>query len=405
MKRAREFFAFTLNCCGQLRRQAAFPSVSARTMRASTRVQNSLALICAGLLATAAHAQEFESSAGLVEVETVVSGLERPWGFAFLPDGGVLITERPGALRHFKNGALSAPIPGLPDVYDSGQGGLLDVALARDFAESGEIYMSYAASDGVFSAQTRVARATFTGDALTNVEVIFRQEPSQSGGRHFGSRIVVADDGSLFVTIGDRGEAGEAQNPASHQGSVIRILRDGAPHPDNPFLSGDRGWKPEIYSYGHRNPQGATFDSEGVLWTVEHGAKGGDEINRPANGANFGWPIISYGRHYSGGKIGVGRSSPGMEQPVHYWDPSIAPSGLVRYEGAMFPEWRGDLLVGALKYQLISRLDVEAGRVIGEERLFDGEFGRIRDIRVAPDGSVWFATDEEDGGLFRLFRR
>lgn len=346
-----------------------------------------------------------DSSAGPLLVERVVDGLEQPWGFAFLPGGpeeGVLITEKSGALRLFADGRLSAPIPGAPEVADRGQGGLLDVALAPDFATTGEIYLSYAAPDGVFAAQTRVARARLApGPRLEDLTVIFRQEPSQSGGRHFGSRIVVAPDGSLFVTIGDRGEEGEAQNLAAHQGSVLRITRDGAPHAANPYLD-QPGAKPEIWSFGHRNPQGAALDGDGVLWTVEHGAQGGDEINRPERGANHGWPVISYGRHYSGAKIGAGQRAAGMAQPVHYWDPSIAPSGLVVYEGDMFPDWRGDLLVGALKFRLLSRLDLEDGEVRREERLFKGAYGRIRDVRVAPDGAIWFATDRRDGGLYRV---
>ena len=362
------------------------------------------ALSTLALSSTASVAQTFDTSAGKVTVQRVVDGLENPWAFEFLPNGDILITEREGRLRLFSNGRLSAPIEGLPDIRASGQGGLLDVALARDFATSGEIYLSYASPVGFRSAQTQVSRARLDGLRLTDVTPIFTQEPAQSGGRHFGSRIVVADDGSLFITVGDRGERQEAQNPATHQGSVIRVTRDGAPHPDNPFVGGARGWKPEIYSYGHRNPQGAAMGSDGVLWTLSHGAQGGDEVNRPEAGRNYGWPAISYGQHYGGGRIGAGPRAPGMEQPVHFWDPSIAPSGLAVYEGDMFPEWRGDLFAGALKYQLISRLDMEGGKVMREEQLFKREFGRIREIRVAPDGSIWFATDSGDGGIYRISR-
>lgn len=358
--------------------------------------------------ATSATAEVFETSAGPVEVEQMAEGLDQPWGFVFLPDGGVLFTEKPGAMRIFRDGAVSAPLLGVPEVADGGQGGLLDVALAKDFAETGEIYFSYAGDDGLFSSQTVVARARLAeGDGaprLEDVTTIFRQSPSQSTSRHFGSRIVVAEDGSLFVTVGDRGEQDEAQNPASHQGSVLRIMRDGAPHPGNPFLDNGRGWKPEIWSYGHRNPQGATLAPDGTLWTVEHGARGGDELNRPEAGVNHGWPMISYGRHYSGASIGLGTAAEGMAQPVHYWDPSIAPSGLAWYDGEMFPEWRGDLFVGALKFQLIARLDMEGGRAAEEERLFERAFGRVRDIRVAPDGAIWFATDSSNGGLYRISR-
>ncbi|MEL7463641.1 MAG: PQQ-dependent sugar dehydrogenase [Pseudomonadota bacterium] len=362
--------------------------------------------LAAALAAAPALAQTFDTSAGPVRVDRMVDGVTEPWGFAFLPDGGVLITEKAGDLRLWRDGALSGPISGVPEVTDSGQGGLLDVALARDFAETREVYLSYSRPDGFRSSQTAVARARLSddGSALENVEDIFRQIPSQASGRHFGSRIVVAEDGSLFVTIGDRGERQKAQDLAAHQGSLLRIMRDGSPHPENPFIGNGRGWLPEIYSYGHRNQQGATLAPDGTLWTVEHGAAGGDEINRPEVGVNYGWPTISYGTHYSGAKIGVGREAEGMAQPRHYWDPSIAPSGLAWYDGEMFPEWRGDLLVGALKYRLISRLDVEGGEIVGEERLFADEFGRVRDVRQAPDGSIWFATDQRDGGLYRISR-
>ncbi|QIE54894.1 PQQ-dependent sugar dehydrogenase [Pikeienuella piscinae] len=366
------------------------------------------ALIALALLATPASAQVFETSAGPVRVEPMVEGLDHPWSFAFLPDfettGAMLITERPGALRLYQDGALSNPLDGAPGVAARGQGGLLDVALARDFAKSGEIYLSYAASDGLFSARTEVARARLVRDRAPRLEalkVIFRQQPSKSTTRHFGSRIVVAPDGSLFVTFGERGEGAAAQDLGTHQGKVVRITRDGAPWPGNPFFGRD-GALPEIWSYGHRNPQGAALDAAGALWVVEHGARGGDEINRPDPGANYGWPEISYGRHYSGEKIGRGTAAAGMEQPAYYWDPSIAPSGLAIYQGDLFPAWRGDFLVGALKFRLLSRLGMEGGRLREEERLFAGAFGRIRDVREAPDGAIWFATDEDPGAIWRM---
>lgn len=356
------------------------------------------------LLALPAAAETFETSAGPVRVETVVEGLDQPWGFAFLPGGGLIVTEKAGALRLFEDGRLSPPLAGVPEVADGGQGGLLDVALAADFAANGEIYLSYAAPAGAFSARTEVARARLVRGPeprLEDLTVIFRQEPASSGGRHFGSRIVVAPDGSLFVTIGDRGDDDEAQNLGSHNGSVLRIGRDGAPHPENPFLALE-GARPEIWSFGHRNPQGAALDAEGRLWTVEHGARGGDELNRPEAGANHGWPVISYGRHYSGLKIGEGTAKAGMAQPAHYWDPSIAPSGLAFYGADLFPAWKGDAFVGALKDQLIARLDFDGGRVVREERLFADAFGRIRDVRAGPDGALWFATDESPGAILRI---
>lgn len=358
-----------------------------------------LATLAPAAPAVAAVAERFDTSHGAVEVTAEVTGLDRPWSFAFLPDGALLITERPGAMRIW-DGTLSDAIDGLPELMARGQGGLLDVALARDFADSGEIYFSYSSyADG--GAQTRVARARLDRDALAlrDVTVIFRQEPAQQTGHHFGSRIVVAPDGSLFVTVGDRGQREEAQNTDAHQGGVMRILRDGAPHPDNPFING--GGRAEIFSYGHRNPQGAVWAHDNI-WTVEHGAAGGDEVNQPVAGRNYGWPTISYGQHYSGGKIGVGERAPGMEQPEYYWDPSIAPSGMAVVSGPLFPDWEGDLLVGALKYQRLSRLEMRNGEIVNEEKLFPREFGRIRDVRVGPAGAIWFATDAADGVIYRM---
>lgn len=365
-------------------------------------------ILLAALFPLPAAAETFETSAGPVEVTEAVPGLDQPWGFAFLPDfpetGAILITEKPGAVRLWEAGRLSPPLEGGPEVRDSGQGGLLDVALAPDFAESGVIFLSYAGADGVFSGRTEVARARLVRGPeprLEDLTVIFRMEPSGAGGRHFGSRIVPMADGSLFVTLGDRGEDDQAQNLAAHHGSVLRIMADGSPFPGNPFL-GREDAQPEIWSWGHRNPQGAALDEEGRLWTVEHGARGGDEVNRPEAGVNHGWPVISYGRQYSGAKIGEGTAKAGMAQPVFYWDPSIAPSGLAIYRGDLFPGWKGDLFVGALKDQLLARLDREGDGITGEERLFEGVFGRIRDVREAPDGSIWFATDDSPGALWRM---
>lgn len=359
------------------------------------------------LFGFSANAQTFDTSAGPVQVDRVVTGLSNPWSVAFLPNfaesGAMLITERGGTLRLATNGGLSAPITGVPEVRASGQGGLLDVVLSPDFASSGVLYLSYAAPTSGGS-QTRVAKAVFDQEALAleDLSVIFRQEPAQSTNRHYGGRIVIADDGSLFITIGDRGERDRAQDPTRHQGGIMRILPDGSAHPDNPFIDSARGWRAEIYSFGHRNPQGAALDADGTLWTTEHGAAGGDEVNRPQVGANYGWPVISYGRHYSGAKIGVGVKADGLEQPVHFWDPSIAPSGLTVYDGYLFPEWRGDLIAGALKYRLLARLDIENGRVVGEERLFEDEFGRVRDVRTGPDGAIWFVTEGRNGSVHRI---
>jgi len=359
-------------------------------MRAAT-------VVLALLTVAVAQAQSFDTRAGAVSVTRVAGGLEHPWSLAFLPDGRALVTERPGRLRILDDGALSPPLGGVPAVYDSGQGGLFDVAPAHDFAQSGVVYLSYAEPrDG--GAGTALARAVLAGDRLRDLRVIFRQNRFSGGGRHFGGRIVVNPDGTLFLTTGDRGDSDRAQDLGDHAGKVLRLAPDGAAPADNPLV-GRPGALPEIWSYGHRNPQGAGLDAQGRLWTVEHGARGGDEINRPEPGANHGWPVISYGRHYWGGRIGEGTAKPGMAQPLHVWDPSIAPSGLIVYDGALFPDWRGDVIVGALKFQLLSRVDPGTG---AEERILDGAFGRIRDVRQAPDGAIWFLTDEDPGGVYRM---
>ncbi len=353
-----------------------------------------------------AETRRVSTSAGVVELERIVR-LNHPWGMDFVPGGGLIVTERDGRLLlvdpSAPEGERLIAVNRAPDVYARGQGGLLDVALSPDFATSRVLYLSYAerASGG---ARTAVDRAELTlgrAPILVEHETIFRQEPATNGGRHFGSRIVVAPDGALFVTLGDRGERELAQETDMHIGKIVRILPDGSVPEDNPFVGRD-GYLPEIWSLGHRNVQGAALRPEdGTLWTIEHGARGGDELNRPERGLNYGWPVISYGVHYSGGRIGVGSEAPGYEQPAYYWDPSIAPSGLAFYDGDLFADWRGDLLVGALKFELVARLEMEGDRVVSEERLFEGEIGRIRDVAVGPDGAIWLLTDEDDGGLWR----
>ncbi|MDP2120838.1 MAG: PQQ-dependent sugar dehydrogenase [Hoeflea sp.] len=341
-----------------------------------------------------------------IDVEVLASGLDHPWAVEPLPDGGLLVTERSGALRLVRDGDVSAPISGVPKVVARGQGGLLDVALARDFATSRTLFLSYSAPGGG-GAGTAIARARLSEDAtaLTDVEEIFRMNRFTGAGQHFGSRIAVAEDGTLFFTIGDRGEPDRAQDPNDHAGSVLRIAADGSIPADNPFAGG--GGAAEIWSTGHRNPQGMDIDLQtGVLYAVEHGARGGDEVNLPEAGRNYGWPVISYGRHYSGVEIGQGTAAEGMEQPIHYWDPSIAPGGMAVYRGEMFPEWDGNLLVAALKFQLLVRLDLdpETGEVLSEERMLKGDYGRIRDVRVAPDGALLMVTDESNGALLRVSR-
>ena len=343
------------------------------------------------------------------KVDTFARGLVHPWGMAFLPDGRVLVTERPGRVRIVaKDGKLSRPLSGVPKVYASGQGGLLDVQLDPDFASSGVIFLSYAEPRDDNKNGTSVARAKLVaedeGGRLEDVRVIFRQEPSYASSNHFGSRIVFTRDGSLFVTLGDRYSArDEAQNPGNHLGKLVRIMPDGTPFAGNPKR---RGWRPEIWSIGHRNVQGAALDPRtGKLWTIEHGARGGDEINIPEAGKNYGWPVITYGRDYSFMKIGEGTAKAGMEQPIYYWDPSIAPSGAAFYTGDAIPEWKGNLFVGALAGQALHRLVLGGDTVIGEEALLRDLGERIRDVRSGPDGTLWLLTDSPEARILRVVPR
>ena len=344
-----------------------------------------------------------------INVETVATGLEHPWGVAVLPDGAYLVTERPGRLRLVENGKLSEPVAGLPKIATGGQGGLLDVALSDDFDKSGVIYFTYS-EPGRGGAGTALTRARLVRDGsqprLEDVTVLFSMDRKSRGGRHFGSRIAIADDGSLYFTIGDRGDGDRAQDPMDHAGAVLRINPDGSIPSDNPYAGADNA-KPELWSKGHRNAQGIDFDTAtNTLYTVEHGARGGDEINRPEPGLNYGWPVISYGRHYSGGKIGIGTEASGYQQPIHYWDPSIAPGGMVVYRGAMFPEWDGDFLVTALKDSMLVRVDRDkAGNIIGEENLLQDRYGRMREVITAPDGALLVLTDEPDGAILRISRQ
>lgn len=353
-------------------------------------------------LAIMLSARRLAAQSAATSLVPVARGLDHPWGLAFLPDGSALVTERPGRLRRITlpDGGLGEPIQGTPAVDATGQGGLLGIALAPDFASTRQVFLAFArATDG--GNATAVFRGRLSEDftRLDEGTIVFTQNRSAKSGQHFGSRLVFDRDGALFVTTGDRNVLrDEVQNPASHIGKVLRITRDGAPAPGNPALP---GWAPEVWSLGHRNLQGATLHPEtGALWTVEHGARGGDELNTPEAGKNYGWPVISYGREYSMLPVGEGAAKDGMEQPVHYWDPSIAPSGMAFVTGDTYPGWRGNLLVGALAGQHIARLVLDGGRVVAEEKLFEGT-ARFRDVAQGPDGRIHVLTDDSapDGAL------
>jgi glucose/arabinose dehydrogenase len=348
----------------------------------------------------------FPANAGNFRVVPVAGGLEHPWGLAFLPDGRALVTERPGRLRIIsKDGRVSKPLLGVPEVAAANQGGLLDVALDPAFASNQWIYLSYAEARGQEASGTTVARARLSNDGLHDLEVIFRQQPAVDSGGHFGSRLVFARDGRLFVTLGERQAkhfSEMAQDLGTHFGKVVRIEQDGRVPADNPFL-GQSGALPEIWSSGHRNPQGAALHPEtGELWVTEHGPRGGDELNVARAGRNYGWPVITYGLAYSGAKIGEGARKAGLEQPVWYWLPSIAPSGLAFYTSSRIPEWSGNLFAGALRGNFLSRLVLDGDRVIHEERLFEGLKARIREVRQGPDGLLYLLTDSPEGRILRI---
>ena len=339
------------------------------------------------------------------KIAIVASGLEHPWALQFLPDGRPIVTERSGRIRVVNaNGRLSQPISGVPRVVAREQGGLLDLALAHDFAQSRTVFLSYSEQRDAGRNGTSVATAkldlTADGGVLSEVKVIFRQEPAVASPLHFGCRIVETADGSLFITLGERYfQKDQAQNPANHLGKIVRINPDGTPSAKNPLLP---GWAPEVWSIGHRNLQGAALDPvTGDLWTTEHGAMGGDELNQPRAGLNYGWPIITYGRDYNGAKIGIGTQREGLEQPVYYWDPSIATSGLAFYTGTA-AAWHHNLFAGGLAGMHIARLVMNDGKVVGEEQLLADRGWRVRDVRMGPDGRIWALTDEDDGKVVAI---
>ena len=349
----------------------------------------------------ASDANTFQTKDYTIKVDVLSNKLDTPWGMVFLPDNSILITEKDGQLRLFDNGKLSEPISGVPSVAARGQGGLLDVTIDPDFSENNLVYLSYS-EPGKGGAGLAVARGVLQNNQLQNVTVIYRQNKKSRGSRHFGSRLVFADDGTLFVTHGDRGDRPRAQDSFDHAGSVIRINADGSIPADNPFADGKTALA-EIWSIGHRNIQGAALHPQTrKLWTIEHGARGGDEVNQPEAGKNYGWPVISYGVHYLGTKIGEGTAKPGLEQPKYYWDPSIAPSGLTFYQGDLFKRWQGDLLVGSLKFGQLSHLRINNGKVEEIERIFDRDYGRVRDVTIGPDGAIYLLTVDSSGMLLKL---
>ncbi|MGH7851802.1 MAG: PQQ-dependent sugar dehydrogenase [Candidatus Binatia bacterium] len=340
---------------------------------------------------------------GTLGVQTIAKGFEHPWGLAFLPDKRMLVTERLGRLRLVgPDGRISEPLTGVPQVYPSGQGGLLDVVLSPAFDKDRLVYLSFAES-GESGAGTAVARGRLGERGLENTQVIWRQQPKVGGSNHWGSRIVFRPDGTLFVTLGERfNRSDRAQDLSATIGKIVRINPDGSAPRDNPFIS-RAGARPEIWSYGHRNVQAAALHpGTGQLWTVEHGARGGDELNHPEAGKNYGWPVISYGTHYSYLKIGEGTAKQGMEQPVYYWDPVIAPSGMVVYTGDLFAGWKHDFLIGSLTPGLLVRLVMKDGKVAQEERYLGDLRERIRDVRQAPDGSLYLLTDARNGQILRI---
>jgi aldose sugar dehydrogenase len=337
----------------------------------------------------------------------IANGLENPWAVAFLPDGQYLVTERPGRMRLISAaGKVSTPLEGVPRVLASGQGGLLDVVLSPEFARDNTVFFAYSQPTNG-GARTAVARAELQGNSLRNLQVIFAQRQDPSGGYHFGARIVFGRDGNLWITLGDRYfQKDRAQDLSSHFGKVVRIRPNGSVPPDNPYVNTPNAL-PEIWSIGHRNLQGAVLHpATGKLWTHEHGAQGGDELNIPEPGKNYGWPVITWGVDYGGGKIGEGTNKPGLEQPVHYWVPSIAPSGMCfltsdRYQ-AQWPGWKNSLFIGSLKFRQLVRLELDGQRVMREERFSFTPSERIRDVRQGNDGLLYVLTDASDGKLLRV---
>ena len=368
-------------------------------LRSATALVAGFFLIAASMTVMAKETT-IESKDGPIKVEVVADGLDQPWGMAFLPDGRLLVTEKPGTLRIVaKDGTVSDPLKGVPEVLANGQGGLLDVALDPKFDSNSLVYLSYS-EPGDGGAGTAVARGKLGDAGLEDVKVIFRMQPKVEGPNHFGSRLVFAPDGKLFVTLGERFKSDPAQDLKSHLGKVVRINPDGSVPEDNPFVGKDDAL-PEIWSYGHRNVQGGAIHPEsGKLWTIEFGPKGGDELNIPEPGKNYGWPIVSWGNHYDGKDIPDPPTHPEFTDAIHHWNPVISPSGMTFYTGDAFPDWKNELLVAGLSSQAIVRLTLEGDKVASENRI--GMGARIRDVAQGPDGAIYAITDENDGQLLRL---
>lgn len=358
----------------------------------------SLTAFCAQTL------RPIDGNDNLFNIVILTDGLEHPWSMAFLPDGRILVTERPGRLRIIEQGKLNLePVSGLPKIAAVGQGGLMDIALHPQFKENGWIYFSYAAEGPDAKVGTEISRARLEGHHLRQWRVIFRMAPKTGSGRHFGSRLLFDHNNYLYISIGDRGERPRAQNLSDHAGSIIRLHDDGRIPDDNPYVAVKTA-RPEIFSYGHRNPQGMALHPEtGQLWSNEHGPQGGDELNVIKKGVNYGWPVITYGVNYgTGTKIGEGSRKLGMQQPEYYWIPSIAPSGMSFYQGDKYPHWQGSLFLGSLKFQQLVRLEFDRRKVIREERFLSRKLGRVRDVRTGPDGYIYLLIDADNGSLVRL---
>ena len=368
-------------------------------LRSATALVAGFFLIAASMTVMAKETT-IESKDGPIKVEVVADGLDQPWGMAFLPDGRLLVTEKLGTLRIVaKDGTVSDPLKGVPEVIANGQGGLLDVALNPKFDANGLVYLSYS-EPGDGGAGTAVAHGKLSDAGLEDVKVIFRMQPKVEGPNHFGSRLVFAPDGKLFVTLGDRFKFDPAQDLKSHLGKVVRINPDGSVPDDNPFVGKDDAL-PEIWSYGHRNVQGAAIHPEtGKLWTIEFGPKGGDELNIPEPGKNYGWPVVSWGNHYDGKDIPDPPTHPEFTDAIHHWNPVISPSGMAFYTGDAFPSWKNELLIAGLSSQAIVRLTLEGQKMASENRIEMG--ARIRDVAQGPDGAIYAITDESDGQLLRL---